>query len=116
MAIAAFIIGYEALITMKKYPSHSPGMIAFVGAAFSIVFKEILFHYTHAVGQRVKSPAVIANAWHHRSDSFSSIPVALAVIVAVIVLAIILLIHELGCKSCNVGMKAKPKKKAKKKK
>ena len=34
----------------------------------------------------------------------------------IIVAAVILLIHELGCKNCHVNMKAKPKKKAKKKK
>lgn len=54
----------------------SPGWIA-LGAAFLSVFaKEVLFRYTRAVGIRQDSPAVIANAWHHRSDAFSSIGTA----------------------------------------
>ena len=50
-----------------------PGMIALMAAAISIVTKEFLYHYTMAVGHRINSSAVIANAWHHRSDAFSSI-------------------------------------------
>lgn len=38
--------------------------------------KETLFRYTRKVGIRQNSPAVIANAWHHRSDAFSSIGTA----------------------------------------
>ena len=44
-----------------------------VAAAVSIVTKELLYWYTLAVAKRVNSPAVKANAWHHRSDAFSSI-------------------------------------------
>ena len=51
----------------------SPGWIAFVAAIVSIVVKEVLFQYTQREGRRVSSQAVIANAWHHRSDAFSSI-------------------------------------------
>lgn len=50
-----------------------PGLIALVAAAVSIVTKEWLYWYTLAVATRVNSPAVKANAWHHRSDAFSSI-------------------------------------------
>lgn len=50
-----------------------PGLIALVAAAVSIVTKEWLYWYTLAVAKRVNSPAVKANAWHHRSDAFSSI-------------------------------------------
>ena len=46
------------------------------GAIASIIVKEWLYHWTVAVGRRCRSQAVIANAWHHRSDAFSSIPVA----------------------------------------
>lgn len=57
----------------------SPGWIALVAAIVSIVSKEILFHYTRIVGKRYNSPAVIANAWHHRSDAFSSIGTAIGI-------------------------------------
>ena len=46
---------------------------ALYASVFSIVCKEILFHYTLRVGKKVKSSLVTANAWHHRSDAFSSI-------------------------------------------
>jgi len=50
-----------------------PSMIAFAAAVISIVSKELLYHYTVKVGKKVDSPVVIANAWHHRTDAFSSI-------------------------------------------
>jgi cation diffusion facilitator family transporter len=54
----------------------SPGMIAFFAAIISIVSKELVYHYTVICGRKVKSDTVIANAWHHRSDAFSSIGTA----------------------------------------
>jgi len=50
-----------------------PGLIAVVAAAVSIAAKEWLYRYTLRTGRRVKSRAVIANAWHHRSDALSSL-------------------------------------------
>ncbi len=50
-----------------------PGMIAFYAALLSIFIKEILFRYTITIGNRINSQVVIANAWHHRSDAFSSV-------------------------------------------
>lgn len=49
-----------------------PEMGALVIAALSIVSKEWLFRYTRRAGERIHSAAVIANAWHHRSDAMSS--------------------------------------------
>ena len=50
-----------------------PGLIALIAAGVSIVLKELLYWQTILVGKKIKSSAVIANAWHHRSDAFSSI-------------------------------------------
>ncbi len=50
-----------------------PGMIALYAAIISIISKEWLYRYTLKVGKDIRSQAVIANAWHHRSDAFSSI-------------------------------------------
>ncbi|MDD7318266.1 MAG: cation diffusion facilitator family transporter [Prevotella sp.] len=50
-----------------------PGMIALYMAIVSIVTKEILYQMTARVGRNVNSQAVIANAWHHRSDAISSV-------------------------------------------
>ncbi len=51
----------------------SPSMIALIAAGVSILMKEGLYHYTVYKGKNLNSKAVIANAWHHRSDALSSI-------------------------------------------
>ena len=53
-----------------------PGMLALIAALISIASKEILYQYTVHVGRKLDSQAVVANAWHHRSDAFSSIGTA----------------------------------------
>lgn len=50
-----------------------PRMIALIVAVASILSKEWLYRYTARVGRQEKSDAVIANAWHHRSDAISSL-------------------------------------------
>ena len=50
-----------------------PGWIALAVALLSIVAKEGLYRYTVREGRRLHSDAVVANAWHHRSDAISSI-------------------------------------------
>ena len=67
-AIKDFLTGHVAKL-------HNP--IALWAAAISIVFKEGLFHITRFLAGRIKSEALYANAWHHRSDALSSV-VALA--------------------------------------
>lgn len=57
----------------------SPGMIAFWAAVVSIVLKEALYHYTIIRGRKLCSQSVVANAWHHRSDAFSSIGTAVGI-------------------------------------
>jgi len=56
-----------------------PGRIALLAAAVSILVKEALFRYTSHIGKRINSQAVIANAWHHRSDALSSIGALLGI-------------------------------------
>ncbi len=56
-----------------------PTYLALFAAIISIIFKEALFWYTKIAGDRINSSAVIANAWHHRSDAFSSIGTALGI-------------------------------------
>ena len=50
-----------------------PGYIALIAAIVSIILKEALYQWTAKVGKDTNSPAVVANAWHHRSDALSSI-------------------------------------------
>lgn len=54
----------------------APGAIALYAALISIVLKEALYWYTKTTGEKMKSKSVVANAWHHRSDAFSSIGTA----------------------------------------
>ena len=56
-----------------------PGAIALIAAVLSIIAKEGLFVYTKRQGDLLNSPAVVANAWHHRSDAFSSIGTSLGI-------------------------------------
>ncbi len=64
---------------LQGKPLGEPGMQAFWAAIISIVIKEILYRYTVYVGRQVSSTAMIANAWHHRSDALSSIGTALGI-------------------------------------
>ena len=84
LSIIALGIGYNALILMRSAYLKPPGKIAIVGAILSLVLKEILYHRTMAVGAKTKSSALIANAWHHRSDAISSIPVLITVAIATV--------------------------------
>lgn len=51
----------------------NPGWIALIAAVVSIVAKEGIYQATMAVSRKVESQALVANAWHHRSDALSSI-------------------------------------------
>lgn len=60
-------------------PLPTPGWLPFIVALLSILIKELLYHYTVIKGKQWKAQAVVANAWHHRSDAFSSIGTALGI-------------------------------------
>lgn len=79
LLLAGLGIAWEALVTLHDADNGPPGVIAAVAAAASILLKEALYQWTYRVGKTVKSPALIANAWHHRLDALSSIPALLAV-------------------------------------
>lgn len=51
----------------------APGIFALIAAVLSILAKEILYRYTIKKGKQLNSSAVMANAWHHRSDALSSV-------------------------------------------
>ncbi len=83
LALFAVAVGIviKSFTSMLEGSSNLPGWPAFFAALVSIGIKEWLYRWTIAVGRKVGSPAVIANAWHHRSDALSSLPVALSVVV-----------------------------------
>lgn len=57
----------------------SPGKVALWVALISILVKEVLYQYTRYKGRMLCSPALEANAWHHRSDALSSIGAAIGI-------------------------------------
>ena len=63
----------KAVGFFKGEPLPSPGFIALLAALVSILFKEGLYQYTVRAGRRLNSSAVVANAWHHRSDAMTSL-------------------------------------------
>lgn len=62
----------------------APQTIALWAALISIAFKEILFQWTARVGRKTNSPAVVTNAWHHRTDALSSIGSAIGIGAAIL--------------------------------
>ena len=60
-------------------PLPQPGMIALAAALVSIALKEWAYRFTAKVGRECESQAVVANAWHHRSDALSSIGTAVGI-------------------------------------
>jgi len=74
----------DALSSIRQGDTKSPNLIALAAAGISLVVKEALYRWSYREGRRVHSSALIANAWHHRSDALSSLPAALAVGVTLI--------------------------------
>lgn len=75
-------IGYKGLLTIwgGRYEELViPGILALLAAVLSIVVKEWMFWYTRAAAKKINSGALMADAWHHRSDSLSSIGALLGI-------------------------------------
>lgn len=89
MAISLVLLGVSIMIfydgavgiyhSVKGAETPRPGMIALVMAVVSILMKEGLFRYTLRWGKKIGSAAVVANAWHHRSDAISSLTTLLGI-------------------------------------
>ncbi|SFN08196.1 cation diffusion facilitator family transporter [Marinobacter pelagius] len=60
--------------------SEVPGWPVLVAAALSVAGKEWIYHYTRHVGKAIRSDLIIANAWHSRTDAFSSVVVLLSTV------------------------------------
>lgn len=74
VGVGLAVNGVEKTIAFFKGESlESPGVIALVAALLSIFAKELLYQYTVIRGRKLNSPALVANAWHHRSDAMTSI-------------------------------------------
>lgn len=82
--VTAFGIGISAIRTIRNPNLEAPSSIAIWPAVISIVFKEWMYRYTLRVGKRIDSPALIADAWHQRTDAFSSIAALIGITGAVL--------------------------------
>ncbi len=69
------LIGYEGVqkILADRAELEAPGLLAVIAAAVSILVKELLFRYVRRQARKLDSTALMAEAWHHRSDALSSI-------------------------------------------
>ena len=70
------VIGYGAFMNIINGHYNSikvPGMLALVAAILSILVKELMYWYTRIYAKRIDSSALMADAWHHRSDALSSV-------------------------------------------
>ena len=72
----------KAVLALKNNTIQTPMFVTFIGALISIIAKEWLYRYTVRKATILKSHAVKANAWHHRSDAISSLPVAIVIVIA----------------------------------
>jgi len=73
LVFVGFGIGAEALIRLREGVQGTPALGPLLAAVLAIVSKEAVYRWTVRVGRRIRSQMLIANAWHHRSDAFSSI-------------------------------------------
>ncbi|MGQ9707248.1 MAG: cation diffusion facilitator family transporter [bacterium] len=81
---AAIYIVTSALISLSEKHSSIRSWLPFWWAIASIILKELLYWWTRSVGRRFHNPAIIANAWHHRSDAISSVAAAAGIAGALI--------------------------------
>lgn len=84
LCITGLGIGKNALkfITGNSSEVSVPGMLALVAAIVSIIVKEAMFWYTRHYAKMIDSGALMADAWHHRSDALSSIGAFIGIIFA----------------------------------
>lgn len=78
LSIMLFVTGISIGVSavkniINKEQIAIPGVMALIAAAISIVVKELMYRYTKRIADKINSSAMLADAWHHRSDAFSSI-------------------------------------------
>lgn len=76
LSVTGLGIGYTAIgkIMGGDYSQLAvPGMLALIAAVVSIAVKEAMYQYTRIYAKKIDSGALMADAWHHRSDALSSV-------------------------------------------
>ena len=82
LLITGLFIGYEGLrriVSAEAEPLPVPGLLALAAAVVSIAVKEAMFWYTRRYARQLDSSALMADAWHHRSDALSSVGALLGI-------------------------------------
>ncbi len=78
--IVALGIGYSGIENIINKNYRVPGFLAIVAAIISILSKEAMYYYTLIYAKKINSTSLKADAWHHRSDSLSSIGALIGII------------------------------------
>lgn len=80
LCTAVIFLFKGALFALHSGTMEKPAMITFFVAIISIVVNEFMFRINVCAGKELRSPALIANAWHNRYDSFTSVVVAVGIL------------------------------------
>ncbi len=80
LILVAAGIGYQAVHDLLNRQYSHPTIAALYVAGFSIVAKEIIYHYTIYYARRIRSKMMEANAWHSRTDAISSLIVVIGIV------------------------------------
>ncbi len=81
LMVVAFSVAKTGIVSLLN-SSAIPGQSALWAALISIIIKEAMYQVTVNIGRKQKSQALIADAWHHRSDAFSSIGTSIGIFAA----------------------------------
>ena len=83
LLVTGLFIGYKAGVNIVSGDYENlavPGVLAIVAAVVSIVVKEAMYRYTKHYAKKLDSGALMADAWHHRSDALSSVGALIGVV------------------------------------
>ncbi len=80
LVFAAILIVRGIAVSIAAHSFAAPSPFALVAAAASIAVKEAMYRITYAAGKRIGSESIVADAWHHRSDAYSSIGTFLGIL------------------------------------
>lgn len=88
VAIILIIVGFEIMLdsirAIWENNLDKTGILSLYVIIFSIIAKELLYQYKYRLGIKINSPALVADAWHHRSDAFSSVIALIGIGLAII--------------------------------
>ena len=83
LMFTGILIGYDGALKMTSDTLNElpiPGSLALIAAVLSIIVKEAMFWYTRHYANIINSGALMADAWHHRSDAMSSVGALIGIV------------------------------------